>query len=75
MEKKVSRLFDFQHFAQNSKMNSIIQDVESRYANALTDDDLALVSAAGEDQPGPKEDEDPGALGAHLIMIPEAEKP
>ena len=61
MERKLSSLFDYQHFQQNRKLKSVIQRVEGHYAAALDDDDLALVSAAGgstvED---PDENEDSG---------------
>ena len=46
---KISQAFDFHKFQQNPKLADVIRDVESRYAkDALADDDLALVSAAGE---------------------------
>ena len=48
MEHKLSRLFDRQKFQQNARLSSIIDAVESRYARAMNDDDLALVSAAGD---------------------------
>jgi hypothetical protein len=49
MEKKLSRLFDFQKFAENSELADIIADVDSRYPKAqeLSDDDLFNVAAAG----------------------------
>ncbi len=49
MEKKLSRLFDYQKFAGNDALADIINDVESRYPSAveLTDDDLFFVNAAG----------------------------
>ena len=49
MEKKLSRLFDFQKFAGNSELADIIADVDSRYpkAQVLSDDDLMDVAAAG----------------------------
>lgn len=47
MERKMANLFDFQRFQQNPKLKRAIQDVEGRYAAALDDDDLDLVSAAG----------------------------
>ena len=49
MEKKLSRLFDFQKFAENSELADIIADVDSRYPKAqeLSDDDLINVAAAG----------------------------
>ena len=48
MERRLCRLFDRQKFQQNSRLSSIIDDVERRYACAMNDDDLALVSAAGD---------------------------
>ena len=47
MERKLFQAFDRQRFQQNARLASIIGDVESRYARALTDDDLEMVSAAG----------------------------
>lgn len=48
MERKLFQAFDRQRFQQNQRLGAIINDVESRYAHALTDDDLEMVSAAGE---------------------------
>lgn len=48
MERKLSQLFDRQKFQQNACLSAIIDDVESRYATTLTDDELDMVSAAGE---------------------------
>lgn len=39
---------------------------------ALTDDDIEMVSGAG-DQPYPEESEQPGTVGAILILVPEGE--
>ena len=49
MEKRLSRLFDYQKFAQSSELADVIADVDSRYpvAKELSDDDLMNVSAAG----------------------------
>lgn len=47
MEKKLNSLFDFQRFQQNPKLKRIIWHAESSYADALDDDSLDLVSAAG----------------------------
>ena len=51
MEKKVSKLFDFQKYESNEKLAGVIKDVESRYPdskkNAISDDDLTFVAAAG----------------------------
>ncbi len=50
MESKISRLFDYQKFEPNSKLDKLIQDVESRYSlddNMLSDDELGMVNAAG----------------------------
>ena len=47
--KKLSQAFDFQKFQQNPKLADIVRETEGRYAKAaLSDDDLELVSAAGE---------------------------
>ncbi len=47
--KKLSLAFDFQKFQQNPKLAGIVRETEGRYAKAaLSDDDLELVSAAGE---------------------------
>ena len=47
--KKLSQAFDFQKFQQNPKLAGIVRETEGRYAKTtLTDDDLELVSAAGE---------------------------
>ena len=51
MERKLFQAFDRQRFQQNARLASIIDDVESRYARALTDDDLEMVSAAGVTEP------------------------
>ena len=51
MERKLYQAFDRQRFQQNTRLAGIIDDVESRYAHALTDDDLELVSAAGVAEP------------------------
>jgi len=48
MEEKICRLFDCQRFSGSARLSAIISDVESRYAGALSDDDLELVSAAGD---------------------------
>ena len=47
MERKLFQAFDRQRFQQNERLASINGDVESRYARALTDEDLEPVSAAG----------------------------
>ena len=51
MERKLIQAFDRQRFQQNARLASIIGDVESRYARALSDDDLEMVSAAGAADP------------------------
>ena len=51
MERKLFQAFDRQRFQQNARLASIIGDVESRYARALSDDDLEMVSAAGTAEP------------------------
>lgn len=47
-EQKLTRLFDRQDFAQNPTLTAIIDEVEARYFAELSDEDLSLISAAGE---------------------------
>lgn len=47
MDKMLKALFDFQKFSGNSQLEAMIRDTESRYGNALSDDDLEYVNAAG----------------------------
>ena len=48
MEKLLKTLFDFQKFESDPELAKLISETESRYAEALTEDDLALINAAGE---------------------------
>ena len=52
-ERRLSGLFDRQRFFRNSALDALIAETESRCfgGRALTDDDLDLVSAAGERDP------------------------
>ncbi len=47
--KKLTALFDYQRFERNKKLQALIEDTENRCMNALSDDDLEWVSAAGEE--------------------------
>lgn len=47
MKKTIKAIFDLEHFEQNEKLEEQIQETESRYCNEISDDDLELVSAAG----------------------------
>lgn len=48
MEKKLRQLFDFQKFAAEPNLQSVIDDVHSRYAaRELNMDEMEFVSAAG----------------------------
>ena len=47
MEKKLKELFDYQKFAQNAKLQSVIDSVHRRPRELLLDDSVELVSAAG----------------------------
>lgn len=60
--KKLTALFDYQRFERNERLQALIEDTENRCMNALSDDDLEWVSAAGEetdlkDKKDGKEDE------------------
>ena len=50
---KLTALFDYQCFERNERLQALIEDTENRCMNALSDDDLEWVSAAGDG----KEDE------------------
>lgn len=56
MEKKLSKLFDFQKYAENSDLAAIINEVEARYPDAgsgeLSDDELDMIAAAGRPELG-----------------------
>ncbi len=59
---KLTALFDYQRFERNKRLQALIEDTENRCMNALSDDDLEWVSAAGEetdlkDKKDGKEDE------------------
>ena len=56
MEQTLKQLLDYQRFAGNRRLGAILADAESRYATALSDDDLEWVSAAGEAAPKPEDD-------------------
>ena len=47
--KKLTALFDYQRFERNERLQALIEDTENRCMNALSDDDLEWVSAAGEE--------------------------
>ena len=64
MEKKLKKLFDYQRFEKNERLEKIIKETESRYEGELSDDDLSLVNAAGEINSGKVEvDSSFGAAG------------
>ena len=48
MDKKLKMLFDYQRFEKNQRLEELIRETESRYAKELSEEDLSLVSAAGE---------------------------
>ena len=56
-QKRLTALFDYQRFERNKRLQALIEDTENRCMNALSDDDLEWVSAAGEET-DPKEKKD-----------------
>ena len=56
--KRLAQAFDFQRFQRNPRLAAVLDDVERRYAQALSDDDLELVNAAGDILPKPEDDGD-----------------
>lgn len=74
MEEKLSQLFDYQRFQQHPKLADMLQAAESRYASALSDDELAMVSAAGSDAPqSAQKEEKPGMICIILPPVREEE--
>lgn len=47
VEQMLKRIFDYQRFSPNRCLSAIISEVENRY-RALDDEDLSLVTAAGD---------------------------
>jgi len=47
---KFSRAFDFQRFQQDDRLASVIDETENHYVSGLAEEDLEMVSAAGEDE-------------------------
>ena len=63
-EQALKKLFDYQKFGKNERLERIIKETEIRYDAELSDDDLSLVNAAGEINPGKVEvDSGFGAVG------------
>ena len=73
MERKLVNLFDRQRFERNAKLAGIVSDVENRYVKALSDDDMELVSAAGEMTDQAEKNQEPGLVGAFMVL--EGENP
>ena len=48
-QKLLTAMFDYQRFERNKRLQALIEDTENRCMNALSDDDLEWVSAAGEE--------------------------
>lgn len=49
MEKKLKRLFDYQRFEKNERLEKLIEESQARSKAAeLSDESLEMVSAAGE---------------------------
>ena len=47
MEKKLEQMFEYQRFAGNKKLESMLYAAENRYPVQLSDEDLDFVNAAG----------------------------
>ena len=48
MENRLKKLFEYQKFEKNAKLDALIEETHSHYGEALSDDDLGMVAAAGE---------------------------
>lgn len=55
----LTKLFEYQNFEKNKRLQALIDKTEDRYLHELSDDDLEWVSAAGDvtDKKGGKSDE------------------
>jgi len=62
MERKLSKLFDYQKFQRNPRLDAMLSEAEGRYEDGLSDAELELVSAAGE----------PG-VDTHMLFCPSEE--
>ena len=47
MENKLNRLFDYQRFEKNRRLERLIEEAESHRSTALSDEELMTVTAAG----------------------------
>ncbi len=56
MEQRLKTLFDYQKFKGDAGLAQMITETEARYAKELGDDEIAIVSAAGD--PFAEKDED-----------------
>lgn len=48
MENKLKKLFDYQRFGKNERMEKLISQTEERFGKELSDEELSRVNAAGE---------------------------
>lgn len=48
MDEWLRRLFDYQRFERNARLDALIERAEERYGHMLSDEELEWVSAAGE---------------------------
>jgi len=48
MEGKLKKIFEYQKFAGNRRLEKMLAEADKRSSKALTDEELSMVSAAGE---------------------------
>lgn len=58
MDKKLKALFDYQKFKANKKLERLIIETENRFPKELSDNEISIVSAAGEPLAKMKNSED-----------------
>jgi len=64
MEKKLKKMFDFQHFAHNERLDNMMIDAENDMCMELGDDELSFVAGGMGSDSGkqePHDAEDPGS--------------
>ena len=47
MEEKLIFLLDYQRFQKNHRIEEMLQELEGKYGEELTEENLSLVNAAG----------------------------
>ena len=63
MENLLKKLFDYQRFDGNPRIDRMLRDAENRCVRELSEEDLGFVAAAGE----PEAQETPDPTGGQVL--------